>query len=121
MLGLELVNLTPLTTYLWTVGGSRSTQRKPMQTSQRKARPDDRVDHHATAAPPQSQTMHTQKQKLRALSQTLQVLDRMLNVKLHNSIIRYGLNKYCMFGRVNRKKRLHSEKWLHGLSLQSCI
>lgn len=41
MLGLELVNLTPLTTYLWTVGGSRSTQRKPMQTSQGKA---DRVD-----------------------------------------------------------------------------
>lgn len=70
MLGLELVNLTPLTTYLWTVGGSRSTQRKPMQTSQRKARPDDRVDHHVTAAPPQSQTMHKKRKVKSYISDT---------------------------------------------------
>lgn len=70
MLGLELVNLTPLTTYLWTVGGSRSTQRKPMQTSQRKAQPDDRVDHHATAAPPQSQTMHKKRKVKSYISDT---------------------------------------------------
>ena len=55
-------------------------------------------------------------------SQTLQASVSMLNVKVHDSIIRKRLNKYGLFGRVARRKPLLSKKNMaEGLGLQSCI